>query len=284
MINLTTLTGVTVYHAQLPQMVIATIRGVGINGEGVNISIDSDRFNIELISYPEIFSKTYKTITGAIKGAFKFINNVVESEIEVYINPDLIHLLPAKWANANALQVIKFEVGASYATDEGDVYTVTKRGMSEYFSCSPFIGLIDSRLINRQHSDHYHSISYDNGVEICERKLLYRTILRADQPVEITTQGEITADDVIFSDGEWDTTPTPQENDFWTLVIFAKYIDSITHTVEFLVKNQELSEKTSWCGQRKFKCVAQAKPNTLKVFKLLVMCCTKQYLLWCDTS
>ena len=211
----TTLTIGKVYHAQLPKNVIATIKEVGVNGECVNISVDSDGFKIESMFCPEIFSKTYKTITGAIKGALKFINNVAGSDIEVYINPAHINILPAKWANAEARPVIKFEVGASYATNEGYVYTVTRSCVSEY-SGTPLIGLIDSRLINQQYPDDFYIISYDNGSEICERKLIYKTILRADQPVEtieITTQGEITESDVNFTDGDWDITPTPDGSD-----------------------------------------------------------------------
>ena len=93
---------------------IANIKGAAIRGCSVIVDtvlitlIDSPkngyRFKIQSVRYPVVSEKTYKTITGAIKGAFKFLLDDFaesESEIRFYINPDLIHELPAKWAIAD---------------------------------------------------------------------------------------------------------------------------------------------------------------------------------------
>jgi len=88
---------------------IAIVKGAGVIIDDVNIiQIDSPkngyRFKIQSVRYPVESENTYKTITGAIKGAFKFLlDDFAESEIKVYINPEHIHELPAKWANAEAI-------------------------------------------------------------------------------------------------------------------------------------------------------------------------------------
>ena len=178
---------VTIYHAQLSNSVIATIKGVGLHGNSARIyeialPKNGYRFAVEF-GYCRKFINTYKTgayktISGAITGALKFLDN--EGKLEFYINHAHLNLLPAKWANADARPVTMFEVGKSYISSKGTVYTVHARRESGEYSSSDFDPFV--WLTNRNQRGHRRDISYDNGVEICHWQPVSASILRADCP------------------------------------------------------------------------------------------------------
>jgi len=172
-----------VYHAALPTNVVAALQANGSTyAEVFIIKVDS-HFVVETmgINYGSEYGR-YKTINGAIKKAMQLLLPK-NSGFGFYINPELINLLPQKWANAVTSPIIKFEGGKRYLDSEGMSHTITKRSENKnHYTRPPVVELFDSS--QNENYAHYELIRYNNGVEICETKYFTEgsPLLSADKP------------------------------------------------------------------------------------------------------